>query len=110
MPKISLTASATLVASPGADSVVVVTDYVFQFASGASQTVKFQSGSTDLTGAMPQSQTGPYTPRGHFQTAPGEDFKIAVANTTPVAGHFNYEIRTAPIVHATRGSKRKPRG
>jgi hypothetical protein len=56
--------------------------------------VKFQSDSTDLTGAMPFAQNGGkisgFSPVGHFETDEEEPLNIHLSGNVAVAGHLTY--------------------
>ena len=57
--------------------------------------VKFQSDTTDLTGAMPfgakaEGVSANWAPGGHFETAAGEALNISLSLTVNVRGHISY--------------------
>lgn len=64
-------------------------------------TVKWVSGSTDLTGAMTLATGTPYTlaaegvygePRGYLETASGEALVLTLGSAVQVSGHIGYEL------------------
>lgn len=105
----SLLSASISTASSGATAVVAaasgrrirVVSYVL-VAAGA-VTAKWQSASTDLTGAMslitgtplapapfPQRHSGGYD--GHIQTAPGEALNLTLGGAVQVSGHLTYVL------------------
>jgi hypothetical protein len=64
------------------------------FIAAAAVTVKFQSASTDLTGAESYSASGGLVlnenKTGHMQTAVGEAFNINLGGAVNVAGSLSY--------------------
>lgn len=90
---ISTTATAALVAAVTGKR-IRVHGYVIQAAGTVN--VKFQSASTDLTGAMPQAaNTGvatQFAKDGWFDTAAGEALNIHLSGSVQVSGHLRYSV------------------
>jgi len=69
-------------------------------ASGAVN-VKWQSGSTDVTGLLYLAANGgvsaPYANDGHFATANGDDLNLNLSGATAVGGHVTVAIYPATV-------------
>lgn len=91
--KLDNAASATLLAAVS-DGYYVITSIALVCDSAV--TVKFQSGSTDLTGAMSFAANGGmstgYNPEGFLKGAKNEAFKIALGGSVGVRGFLTYEL------------------
>lgn len=100
---ISITGSTTLV-SPltNPNERLVITALHLQLNEGASQTMTLQrvnqaAGVVALSGALTKGLTlNPVGDDGWFQCEPGEGFRIALNNSTPVLGFLHYEVRGFP--------------
>jgi hypothetical protein len=91
--KIDLAASgdSTIVAAIAGYKIRVLS---YVFGVGNTQQVKWKSGSTDLSGAMPFAQYGgitvPVSQFGQFETASGEALVLNAGNSNQVSGHLTY--------------------
>lgn len=89
---INATASGdTEVVAAVADRKIRVIGLLFGAADGVS--VKFKSGSNDLTGAMPQAENGGVScgvPGGIFETNAGEALNINLSSAVAVGGVVSY--------------------
>jgi hypothetical protein len=99
--KIDLAASGALV-TPGTSQLVRVTGY--QLVAAGAVTAKFQSNTTDLTGAMSlitgtpvgQQVSGrPGTRPCLFKTAKGQPLNLTLGGAVQVSGHLNYDLEDA---------------
>lgn len=84
-----------LIAAPGANLKIKVASYVVVAANAV--TVKFQSGTTDLTGAMPfvanSGVVAPGQTSSHwFETAANQALNINLGSAIQVSGHLGYFI------------------
>ena len=71
--------------------------------SDTAGTYKFQSASTDITGAIPVAANGGASPNGHgalpdgqiglFETAAGEALNLVFSTTANIGGHLAYQLR-----------------
>lgn len=78
--------------------------HAFFLVAASAVTAKFQSGSTDLTGAMSmitgtplQAQPAPLqvSARGaHFETNAGDDLNLNLGGAVQVSGWIEYSVRT----------------
>lgn len=84
-----------IVAAPGANKKIVVTDYTL-VADGAVD-AKWQSASTDKTGPMKLAAAGSsvapgHTPNGHFKCGANEALNLHLSAAVEVNGHVSYVV------------------
>ena len=72
------------------DKHIVVLNVVIHLASG--QTVIWKSGTTALSGAMPDSYTGGDSTSGLIETAVGEALILSLSAASAVDGHLTYVL------------------
>ena len=92
---VSASGQTALVNAPGTNLVIYVVSYVFVASSAVS--VKFQSGNTDLTGAMSCAANSGVVAMGQpsshlFQTAANTALNINLGGAVQVSGHLAYFI------------------
>lgn len=88
---ISTATTTALVAAPGADKAIVVTNVVLTIASG--QTVVWQSGSTALCGAIPSpGYVAGDGDNGILQCESNEALNLVTSAAAQVSGHITYVI------------------
>lgn len=98
MPAIAVSSSGTLVTGVPGMRIVMRSFHVQIAAADGIKFVKFQSGSTDLTGNLYQPVTCPPSDDrdGWFWTVPGDDLKISLSASFVVGGFFEYSLEPQP--------------
>lgn len=85
---------ATALVAADATKKIRVLSYVI--VADAANAVKFQSATTDLTGAMSLAANGgasvPFSPVGHFETAANQALNINLGSAFGVRGHLTYAL------------------
>ena len=91
---ISMSASGQVIAAPGDGKRIKVLGYVVVATTAV--TVRFDSGTTPLTGAMPFGANGGAAPAvdgvGWFECAENEALNITLGSGVAIGGHVRYTV------------------
>jgi hypothetical protein len=82
------TAGDTLIVAAVTGKKLRVLDYVIT--DGAAVTMKFRSGTTDITGPLTKGAAPGFSANGHFETAAGAILNINLSTNATVGGHIVY--------------------
>jgi len=85
-----ITAATHVIVAAVANKRIMVTNLVCIVGSG--QTVIWQSGSTAISGEIPESYTTGDNDLGILETAPGEALSIVASAAVQVTGHLTYVL------------------
>lgn len=84
------TATTTAIVAAITDKRIIVTNLVISV--GSSQTIKWQSGSDDISGAIAESYTTGDNELGVLETAKGEALNLVTGAAVSVTGHLTYVV------------------